>query len=209
MPRIKVVPTKSNLLRLKRDLTFAQEGYNLLEQKRQVLVVELMALIDDTVEAQEKMAQELQRAFYALQKAVLTMGKNEVKSLANAVQIQSDVNIHMLKVMGVAVPKVDVRITDTAPYYSPGATSFWADETIQRFKQVLTDMGRLAELRVSLLRLAQEVRKTVRRTNALEKIAIPDYKDSIKFIEDSLEENERGTFAMLKLVKERLEKKKG
>jgi V/A-type H+-transporting ATPase subunit D len=197
------------LLRLKRDLTFAQEGYDLLEQKRQVLVVELMALIDDTIEAQEKMAQELQRAFYALQKAVLTMGKNEVKSLANAVQIQSDVNIHMLKVMGVAVPKVDVRITDTAPYYSPGATSFWADETIQRFKQVLTDMGRLAELRVSLLRLAQEVRKTVRRTNALEKIAIPDYKDSIKFIEDSLEESERGTFAMLKLVKERLEKKKG
>ncbi|MDD5766760.1 MAG: V-type ATP synthase subunit D [Candidatus Marinimicrobia bacterium] len=209
MPRIKVVPTKSNLLRLKRDLTFAQEGYDLLEQKRQVLVVELMALIDDTVETQEKMAQELQRAFYALQKAVLTMGKNEVKSLANAVQIQSDVNIHMLKVMGVAVPKVDVRITDTAPYYSPGATSFWVDETIQRFKQVLTDMGRLAELRVSLLRLAQEVRKTVRRTNALEKIAIPDYKDSIKFIEDSLEESERGTFAMLKLVKERLEKKKG
>jgi len=209
MPTTKIVPTKSNLLRLKRDLTFSQEGYDLLEQKRQGFVVELMALVDDTIEAHNKMEQEFRRAFDALQKAVLTMGKNEVKSLASAIRIQSDIDIHILKVMGVAIPKVDVEFIDESPYYSPGATSFWIDEAIQRFKKILSDMAKLAELRVSLLRLAQEVRKTVRRTNALEKIVIPDYQNSIKFIEDSLEESERGTFATLKLVKERLEKQKG
>ena len=52
------------------------------------------------------------------------------------------------------------------------------------------------------------VRKTMRRVNALEKIAIPDYEESIKYIEDTLEESERETFATLKLVKERLEKHK-
>ena len=34
MARFKVVPTKTNLARLKRDMDFAQEGYELLEQKR-------------------------------------------------------------------------------------------------------------------------------------------------------------------------------
>ena len=35
-------------------------------------------------------------------------------------------------------------------------------------------MGRFAELKVSIMRLAAEVRKTIRKVNALEKIAIPD-----------------------------------
>ncbi|MFC1502608.1 V-type ATP synthase subunit D, partial [bacterium] len=46
-------------------------------------------------------------------------------------------------------------------------------------------------MRISLTRIAEEVRKTMRRVNALEKIALPDYDESIKYIEDTLEENER------------------
>jgi V/A-type H+-transporting ATPase subunit D len=53
------------------------------------------------------------------------------------------------------------------------------------------------------------VRKTMRRVNALDKIALPDYHESIKYIEETLEESERGTFATLKIIKERLEKKEG
>ena len=58
------------------------------------------------------------------------------------------------------------------------------------------------------MRLAEEVRKTMRRVNALDKIAIPDFRESIKYIEDTLEESERETFATQKLIKERLEKRK-
>ncbi|MFH1213974.1 MAG: V-type ATP synthase subunit D [Candidatus Neomarinimicrobiota bacterium] len=208
MARIKVVPTKSNLLKLKRDLVFAQEGYELLEQKRQVLVAQLMSLVNDTIAAHEKMDVDLHEAYNAFQNAVVTSGKTTVKSVARAVQIDSDIQIHTLRVMGVTIPKVDVKIRDTAPYYSAGNSSFWLDESILRFKTVLEAMGRFAELRVSLLRLAQEVHKTQRRVNALEKIAIPDFKETIKFIADSLEENERGTFATLKLIKARFEKRK-
>jgi V/A-type H+-transporting ATPase subunit D len=115
----------------------------------------------------------------------------------------------MRRVMGVNLPKVDVEIKDVAPYFSFSDTSFWVDETIDRFKNLLQDLAKLAELRISLVRLADEVRKTMRRVNALEKIALPDYHESIKYIEDTLEESERGTFATLKLIKERLEKKEG
>jgi len=206
--RIKLVPTKSNLLKLKRDLSFAQEGYELLEQKRQVLVSQLMAMVNEAIVAHEKMDAALCEAYSALQNAIISDGKSTVKSMARAVRIKSDIQIYNLRVMGVTIPKIEVEIEDDAPYYSAGNSSFWVDESIFRFKQILEAMGRFAELRVSLLRLAQEVRKTQRRVNALEKIAIPDYQETIKFISDSLEESERGTLTSMKYIKEHLEKRK-
>ena len=181
----------------------------MLEQKRQILVVELMGLMDKTADAQESVEKVLADAFQSLQSAVLSMGRSALSDLAPAVNIRSDITIHMRRVMGVNLPKVDVEIKDVAPYFSLSDTSFWVDETIDRFKNLLQDLAKLAELRISLVRLADEVRKTMRRVNALEKIALPDYHESIKYIEDTLEESERGTFATLKLIKERLEKKEG
>ncbi|HDQ45255.1 MAG TPA: V-type ATP synthase subunit D [bacterium] len=209
MARYRVVPTKTNLSRLKRDLGFADEGYSLLEQKRQILVVELMGLIDKTADAQEKVESELAEAFEALKKAVMAMGRQGLSELAPAVNLNAEIEIGFRRIMGVNIPKVEINVKDNPPYFSLGETSIWVDETISRFRGILVDLGSLAELRISLMRLSQEVQKTVRRVNALEKIAIPDYRESIKYIEDTLEEIERDTFATLKLVKERLEKRKG
>ncbi|MBN1893836.1 V-type ATP synthase subunit D [bacterium] len=209
MARYKVIPTKTNLARLRRDLSFAREGYELLEQKRQILVVELMALMDKVADAQDQAERELKNGYQALQEAVLAMGRRNLAQITPAVNIQVDMTINVRRVMGVNIPKVDLSLTDHAPYFSPVSTSFWADETVFRFKHVLEALGKLAELRISLMRVAQEVQKTVRRVNALDKIAIPDFRESIKYIEDTLEESERGTFATLKIVKERLEKAKG
>lgn len=207
--RLKLVPTKSNLLRIKRELSFAQEGYDLLEQKRQVLVAHLMPLVNEAIVTQERVESILHEAYQALQNAIISCGKSTVKSIANAVRLESEVQIHSVRVMGVTIPKVEVKIIDNAPYYSVGNSSFWIDEGIQLFKQILAALERYAELRVAVLRLAQEVRKTQRRVNALEKIAIPDYRETIKFINDVLEESERGALITLKFTKERLARQKG
>jgi V/A-type H+-transporting ATPase subunit D len=208
MAQLKIVPTKTNLLRLKRDLTFAEEGYELLDQKRQILVAELMALMDKTVESQAAMEDAIARAFEALRKAALSRGRVSVGRVAPAVNFRSDVSVHFRRVMGVHLPQVDVQTTDAAPYFSPGETSVWVEESIVRFKEALREIGRLAEMRISLMRLAEEVRKTMRRVNALEKIAIPTYIETIKYIQDTLEEAERGMIATLKQVKQRLEAKR-
>lgn len=46
MARMTTAPTKTNLMRLKDELNFAMLGYELLDQKRNILVVELLALVD-------------------------------------------------------------------------------------------------------------------------------------------------------------------
>ncbi len=209
MPRYKVIPTKTNLMKLKRDLSFAREGYDMLDQKRQILVVELMDIVDKATDLQERVTQEVSKAFASLQTAVINMGRSKITELASAVNINYKIAIKMRRIMGVNIPKIDLDIDDKSPYFSLLETSYSIDEAISDFKSLLNNLSKLAELRISLMRIADEVRRTMRRVNALEKIAIPDYEESVKYIENTLEENERETFAILKIVKTRLEKKRG
>ena len=98
-------------MRLRRELSFAREGYDLLEQKRQILVVEMLDLVDKAADAQEKVEKELAKAFEALQKAVIAMGRSAVEHTAEAVNIESDITINLRKLMGVNIPEVKVSIS--------------------------------------------------------------------------------------------------
>lgn len=209
MARYEVAPTKTNLMRIKRDLGFAREGWELLDQKRKILIVELMGLIDRAVEAQEQVEAKLGEAFAALDQAMLRMGRREVNLLALGQNIESEISFSEKRVMGVSLPRVRVKFDDRSPYVAAAESSIWIDEAILRFREVLQLLGTLAEARISLMRLSREVAKTIRRVNALEKIFIPDYEETMKYIEMALEESEREAFFVLKLVKDRLFRRKG
>ena len=209
MARYEMAPTKTNLMKVKRDLGFAREGWELLDQKRKILIVELMGLIDRAVEAQEEVEAKLGEAFEALDQSILRMGRREVNMIALGMNIESDISFSEKRVMGVSLPRVKVRFDDRSPYFAAAESSIWIDEAIKKFREVLRLLGTLAEARISLMRLSREVGKTIRRVNALEKIFIPDYAETLKYIEMALEESEREAFFVLKLVKDRLSRKKG
>jgi len=202
-----VAPTKTNLLRIRHELEFARQGHELLDQKRNILVLELLNLVDQAVDFQERVVKALEEAFRTLEQAVLRMGKLRVSHLASAVNIRAEIELKTRRVMGVRLPVVETSFTEHPPYYSPLGTSFWIDNSLEEFKETLQLMGRLAELKISIIRLAAEVRKTIRKVNALEKIAIPDLEQTVGFIQNRLEENERDMFVLMKLVKSRLEAK--
>ena len=205
----KVAPTKSNLLKQKQELKFAKLGYELLDQKRNILVIELLNLVDQAVDHEAKVDDMLREAFTAFKESVLESGKLQFVSLASAVNIDAEIKISQRKVMGVTLPVVDTDFSENPPYFSTIGSSYWTDVALERFREVLHVMGRMAELKVSIMRLAREVKKTIRKVNALEKIAIPDLEESVSYIQNRLEENERDMFVLMKMVKERLEKKEG
>ncbi len=208
MTQLNYAPTKTNLLKLRNDLSFAQQGYELLDQKRNILIIELLALVDQTVDFQSRVEKSLATAYQTLEEAVLDMGKLKVQYLTGAVNIRTDIKVSSRRVMGVSLPVIDTEFEEHAPYYSPAGTSFWIDRSLQSFKEALKLLGKLSELKISVLRLANEVKKTIRKVNALEKIAIPDLHETVHYIQSRLEENERDMFTLMKLVKENLEKKK-
>ncbi len=203
-----LAPTKTNLLKIKDELKFARLGYDLLDQKRNILVLELLNIVDQSVDIQDQVEKALERAYRTLEEAVLKMGKLKVATLAGAVNIESEIKITQRRVMGVQLPVVETSFKEHPPYYSPMGTSFWIDSSLKNFKEALAVMGRLAELKISITRLAQEVKKTIRKVNALEKIAIPDLDESVSYIQNRLEETERDMFVLMKMVKTRLENKK-
>jgi V/A-type H+-transporting ATPase subunit D len=208
MAQLTYAPTKTNLLRLRSDLAFARQGYELLDQKRNILIIELLALVDQTVDFQSRVDKALAKAYEALEEAILDMGQLKVQYLTGAANISTRITVGSRRVMGVSLPVIETQFTERAPYYSLMGNSFWIDNALLFFKEVLTLLGKLSELKISVLRLAHEVKKTIRKVNALEKIAIPDLQETVHYIQSRLEENERDMFVLMKMVKENLDRKK-
>jgi H(+)-transporting ATP synthase subunit D len=63
-------------------------------------------------------------------------------------------------------------------------------------------------LTAAVWRLANELRKTQRRVNALQHIFIPQYENMVAFIISSLEEREREETFRLKMLKNKMNKSK-
>lgn len=203
-----LAPTRSNLLKLIDDLKFAQLGYELLDQKRSILVVELLTLVDQAVDYEGRVVQSLGEAQNSLSDAIMQMGRLRVGNLAGAVNIDYSIELSSRRVMGVTVPKVNTSFSDHSPYFSSEDTSILSELSIDRYRTTLQLMGRLAELKVSIMRLAREVKKTIRKVNALEKIVIPENKETIAWMRSRIEEQERENFILLKVVKDRMENAK-
>ncbi len=199
-----LAPTKTNLLKLKEELSFAELGKDLLDQKRGILVTELLALVDQAVSYEKSVKEALAKAFETLEDAVLAIGKLQVLSLSSAVNMDASIKLGQRKVMGVALPVVETTFTDRAPYFSALGADFRVDLAVKGFRETLGLMGRFAELKVSITRLATETHKTIRKVNALEKIAIPELEETISHIAGRLEESERDIFVLMKMVKDRL-----
>lgn len=199
-----LAPTKTNLLTLKEELSFAELGKDLLDQKRGILVTELLALVDQAESYEKSVREALAKAFETLEDAVLAIGKLQVLSLSGAVNMDASIRLDQRKIMGVSLPVVETTFTDRAPYFSALGADFRVDLAVKDFREALGLMGRFAELKVSITRLATETRKTIRKVNALEKIAIPDLEETISHIAGRLEESERDMFVLMKMVKDRL-----
>lgn len=201
-----LAPTRSNLMRLADELKFAELGHELLDQKRSILVGELLTLVDQAVDYEGRVVKALGEAQSTLSDAIMQMGRLRVGNLAGAVNIDYSINLGSRRVMGVTVPRVDTTFTDNSPYFSAEDTSILAEVSIDRYRTTLSLMGRLAELKVSIMRLAREVKKTIRKVNALEKIVIPENKETMAWMRGRIEEQERENFILLKVVKDRMER---
>jgi V/A-type H+-transporting ATPase subunit D len=204
MAKLKVAPTKSSYLGLRRQLAFAREGYDLLDQKRQILVFELVSRLARTREAERRSARAMDEAFQALREALLDIGSDALDRASLAVRPGYQLTLQEQGLMGLRVPQVSIEVQPPSAQFGVGGTSVRTDEAMRRFTEALPVLADLAELENAVLRIARELRKTQRRCNALSKVFIPDYSETISYILSSLEERERESFVILKMVKDRL-----
>jgi V/A-type H+-transporting ATPase subunit D len=72
-----------------------------------------------------------------------------------------------------------------------------------KFVKVKQLTVKLSEVENSAYRLADSIKKTQKRANALKNINIPKYEHLVSDIQNALEEKEREEFTRLKVIKSR------
>lgn len=200
---VKVFPTKANLMNAKKSLELAKLGYDLMDRKRNILIREMMLLIDKAGEVQQKIDSTYSQAYAALQRANITLGMCE--EFSGATPIDDGLKIDYRSVMGVELPTVQLEDSRLDLRYGWSDTNSQLDEAYLRFDEVKKLTARLAEVESSVYKLANAIKKTQKRANALSNIIIPQFQETIKYITEALEEKEREDFSRLKVIKRQKE----
>jgi V/A-type H+-transporting ATPase subunit D len=200
--RLNISPTRGNLLKLQKDFKQVENGHDLLDRKRRVLMRQLFDLIKDAEEIEEKSRVQFQEAYHAISIARMALGVDRLRWISMAPSADIDVTIGSKSIMGVKIALVNLAVEQRKLPYSPGNTDVPLDKAHTEWLDVIHILGELVEKTVTVWRLATELRKTQRQVNALEEIIIPRYQGTIKYISDVLDEDEREEIINAKMVKE-------
>ncbi|MDR3160937.1 MAG: V-type ATP synthase subunit D [Spirochaetaceae bacterium] len=203
MSREQIAPTKSNLLRIKERLAVAEEGYELLEQKREILIIELMQQVEQVKLLERDLDARVGTAYPALKRMLIVAGRERADRLSRNIRYRFELKEKKVVAAGMTLPSLEVRIPGAELKYSVANSFAECDETVLEFFELLKILTELAAVRTITWRLAREVRKTQRRVNALEKMVIPTAKDTRVYIESALEERDRDAFFSSKLLKKK------
>ena len=204
MAKLNIAPTKSNLLAMKEQLASAQNGYELLEQKREILVMELMRMVDKVKVLERDIDKLIDRAYPALKRMLLRVGGDRVEQMSRAVQYNFKIKEKPVTIGGMNFSSIDVELPQRQLFYSFLGTFSSCDEVMVDFFNLLRLLTDMASIRTIVWRLAGEVKKTQRRVNALDKMVIPQASETKKYIESQLEERERDNTFVLKALKNKV-----
>ena len=206
---INIAPTKSNLLTTKEQLAVSTNGYELLEEKREILVRELMRLVEQVKMLEDEIQQAIDLAYPAFKRMLMIDGADQVERIAHAIHYDFDMTEKVVVVGGMQFETIEVELPKKELFYSFLGTYANTDDVIVKFFNLLTLLTQMASIRTIVWRLAEEVKRTQRRVNALDKMIIPQATETIKYIESVLEERERENVFVLKALKKKKQRQAG
>ncbi|MEM1995284.1 MAG: V-type ATP synthase subunit D [Nitrososphaerales archaeon] len=204
----KFLPTKIELIRIKRSLSVARSVYKILEDKREVLLKRLDELIEQAGAAREELWGPLLDAYRALFDSYLKLGSLTVESVAATIPKSTEVSLTLKRIIDVTVPALQFNEKSLNLGYGFADTNSALDEAFFAMRRVLPAILKAAEIENSIFRLASELERTQRLLNALEFIIIPQYEEAVRSITSTLDEREREDFVRLKKIKKVLELRK-
>ena len=197
---IKVPPTKNTLLKLKKQVRFLEDGHDLLERKRELLTRLVYERIGEYRRLRAESERALAEAYRCLAITHLRMGSRAIRQASLGVEPALQVDILPRRALGVEYPAVTSERLPLKPVGLLG-TDVSFDTTREHLAEAAVLLARLSEVEIALHRLLEEQRKAQKRVNALKYNIIPRYHRTIRFIQSSLEEEERNTLFQVKLLR--------
>lgn len=203
MARLPLAPTKSNLLSVKEQLTIARDGYELLEQKREILVMELMQMVERVKLLEADIEKQINKAYPSLRRMFMAVGRDRAERVAKTVSYDFDIAEKRIVLAGMNFSTISVEVPKRRLAWSYLNSFADCDKVMIDFFELLKLLTDMASIRTIVWRLAREVKKTQRRVNALDKQVIPQTQETKVYIESVLEERERENIFVLKALKSR------
>jgi V/A-type H+-transporting ATPase subunit D len=199
-----IKPTRSELIRLKRQIRFSERGYNILKLKRDGLILEFRKVLEDAKRSQSDLQDAYRRSMERIAIAHTVQGSIGVKAAALSRKETPEIELTSKNIMGVVVPEIrgsKVKKGILERGYSLIGTSSVIDAAAEGFEDLVEAVIRSAEIETTLKRLLDDIEGTKRRVNALEYRVIPELKTASAFIKMRLDEMEREELFRLKKIK--------
>lgn len=198
--------TRTGLLDLRRNVAFAEQGRDLLRDKRSALVREFGRVQAELLGRIEDLRRQAARARAAHDAAVVVHGPQHVLSASLHTGTGIPVTLTGRTVAGVTVvdlehEPVERAVTDRG--YAAVTTSAAVDEVATAYERELQLLLQVCAVELTVRRLAAEIDRTTRQVNALDTIVIPRLRAQARAIAVVLEEREREELARLKRARSR------
>lgn len=208
--------TRIESINMKKSLKTAQRGHKLLKDKLDELIKKIIELVQKNEQLRKKTDEMLTNAYQNFMLAKAVMGEEGIEEALVIPKQAVSVNISENSIMSVKIPQFDFKKeaeenTNNKILYGFAYTTSELDKAIESFSEVAENLLELAQNEKAIELISAEIEKTRRRVNAIENVTIPNYIDTIKYIQLKLSEDERASTSRLMKIKDMLmeNKKKG
>jgi len=199
--RLRVSPTRMQLIQLRRRLGIAVHGHSLLKDKLEGLMSEFMEAVSKYKLARRALEGRYAEVIKLFVLASLADGGGAADDAVTQGRGKLDLTIERRNILTVVVPSFQAQLRPGDPYSLLDAP-LSLDEAVGELRRFLPELLELAELEHAIWLLMEEIERTRRRVNALEYIMIPSLRETVKYIHGKLDENERGNIIRLMKIKE-------
>ena len=198
------LPTKSNLIKIKKSIALSKQGHELLEKKRFILMHEKEKREEDLLKIEKEMKEKEEEAFLLFKKANVEIGINDMRNIASSIVKDNSIDVKNISVMGVEIPSINYDRNRPLIRYGLYETSEMVDKAVIAFYEFRLIFIKYVELKTSIERLNEAIIKVQKRASALKNIIIPKDEETERYISDVIDEREREEFSRLKIIKRKM-----
>lgn len=193
--RIRVNPTRMQLVLIKRRLDLSKRGHKLLKDKLDGLVVEFLSAKKEFLESHDMLESPLRRVFQSAAAASALSLQKHLPASHEEISVP-EITASYKNIMGISIPRYTLSYLEREPELLSGRSSEFF-ESARDFRKLLPDLVDFASRLEALLLLSKQIMETRRRVNALEYILIPELSKTARSIRMKLEEVERSSRTVL------------
>ena len=206
----KILPTKLNLINLRKQIRLTRNIKRLLENKREVLLIYLREYAAEYERLYGEVSKILKDVYSTYLMGVSEEGITTIESYANSIPASLQVKSDLKVLFGVKIPivKLDEKSIQPQPFGDLEVSPYIIksrEEIAEAFKKILE----LVEMESAIRSLSSELRKTQRLINSIDSYILPYYNSSAKYIKGVLDDRTREEFVRMKMIRRVLQRRRG